>query len=141
MEIKNKDIEQIIQRTKQEIKKEEQINNQFNTDRGGSNHVFNAATEESQEAQIPPGSQQQQFDQTYDYAKIEIDAEDLDHRIENNTISNNKVVSELNSEMQSTVNQFNQSAAAIQQQKENGKLRVVSKDLKHVNHPSSNSAS
>lgn len=95
MEIKNKDIEQIIQRTKQEIKKEEQINNQFNTDRAGSNHVFNAATEESQEAQVPA----QQFDQTYDYAKIEIDPEDLDNRIENNTISNNKV-SELNSEMQ-----------------------------------------
>ena len=112
MEIKNKDIEQIIQRTKQEIKKEEQINNQFNTERGaGSNHVFNAATEESQEAQIPEG--QQQFDQTYEYAKIEIDAEDLDHRIENNTISNNKVVSELTSEMQLTVSQFNQSAAAI----------------------------
>ena len=100
MEIKNKDIEQIIQRTKQEIKNEEQINNQFNTERGGggSNHVFNAATEESQEAQIPGG--QQQFDQTYDYGKIEIDPEDLDRRIENNTISNNKVVSELTSEMQ-----------------------------------------
>ena len=96
MEIKNKDIEQIIQRTKQEIKKEEQINNQFNSERAaGSNHQFNAATEESQDAQIPA----QQFDQTYDYAKIEIDPEDLDHRIENNTISNNKV-SELNSEMQ-----------------------------------------
>lgn len=66
MEIKNKDIEQIIQRTKQEIKNEEQINNQFNTDRTG-NHVFNAATEESQEAQVP---QDKQFDQTYDYAKI-----------------------------------------------------------------------
>ena len=124
MEIKNKDIEQIIQRTKQEIKKEEQITNQFNTDRGGSNHVFNAATEESQEAQIPAS---QQFDQTYDYAKIEIDPEDLDHRIQNKTINNNKE-SELTSEMQKTVSQFNQSEAAIHQQKDTGKLRVVSKD-------------
>ncbi len=122
MEIKNKDIEQIIQRTKQEIKKEEQINSQVHTGRTGNNHVFNAATEESQEAQVPE-LQDQQFDQTYDYAKIEIDHEDLNQGIANKTINGNKL-SELTSEMQQTVSQFNQSAAVISP-KDTGKLKVA----------------
>jgi hypothetical protein len=53
-----------------------------------------------------PELQDQQFDQTYDYAKIEIDHEDLNQGIANKTINNNKL-SELTSEMQQTVSQFN----------------------------------
>ena len=47
MEIKNKDIEQIIQKTKQDIKNEERQGEQYI---GADRHVFNEATEESQEA-------------------------------------------------------------------------------------------
>jgi hypothetical protein len=114
MEIKNKDIEVIIQRTKQEIKNEEQIqsqaavSSQYNNQEGAP-VVYNEATEESIHQEVAHGSINQdlnnenaQYDQTYDYGKIEINQEDLDNGIENNTVQE-KIVSQLNSEMENSV--------------------------------------